>query len=147
MVFEFIAKNKRFLLLLSLLILSSNSWAQVNLQFSKPITMGGYICATPWSGGCSGYQLSAGDTVPAGKIWKIVFIGAGGSTALYPRFAVNGAELNGWSTANKQMWASPQPIWLNSGDRFAFYSDNCGHYGTSTLTMVVNVLEFNKGSM
>lgn len=146
MVSEFIAKNARFLLVLSLMFVTFNSWAQVNLQFSKPITMGGVLCGGINST-CSGFQGWDGDTVPAGKIWKIEFIGAGGSAALCPRFAVNGAELNGWSTANKQMWASPQPIWLNSGDRFAFYSDNCGFFGTSTFTWVVNVLEFNKGSL
>jgi hypothetical protein len=147
MVFDIIAKNKRFLLLLSLVFLSSNSWAQVNLQFSKPITMGGVLCGGINNNGCIGFRSWDGDTVPAGKIWKIEFIGAGGSANLCPRFAVNGAELKGWSTANKQMWASPQPISLNSGDRFAFYYDVCGYFGTSTFPWVVNVLEFNKGSM
>ena len=146
MVSNFIFKNARFLLVLSLVFMTSNSWAQVNLQFSKPITMGGVLCGGINSV-CIGFRGWDGDTVPAGKIWKIEFIGAGGSAGLCPRFAVNGAELNGWSTANKQMWASQQPIWLNSGYRFSFYSINCGFYGTSTFTWVVNVLEFNNGSL
>ncbi len=147
MVFEFIAKNKRFLLLLSLLILSSNSWGQVNLQFSKPITMGGYICATPWSGGCSGYSLSAGDTVPAGKIWKVEFLGAGGYAGLCPRFSINGVELNGWNPNQNKLWSNLQPIWLDSGDYFTFTTQTCGSLNSPNLiSWTVNVIEFNKGA-
>ncbi len=126
-------------------LLCTSLWGQVNLQFSKPITMGGVLCGGVNSN-CTGYKSWNRDAVPAGKILKIEFIGAGGTAALCPRFSVNGAELNGWNTVNKQIWASPQPIWLDSGDRFLFYSDNCGFYGTSTFTWVVNVLEFNKGT-
>jgi hypothetical protein len=137
--------NKYIALIAVLLLTMGTSKSQVNLQFSKPITFSGTLCGgvnshlTPT---CTNH--SDGDTVPVGKIWKIEFIGAGGSTALCPRFSVNGAELNGWSTSNKQLWESAQPIWLNSGDRFLFYIDNCGSYGTFYTTWVVNVLEFNK---
>jgi hypothetical protein len=147
MVFDIIAKNKRFLLLLSLVFMSSNSWAQVNLQFSKPITMGGYICAAPWLGGCSGYSLSAGDTVPVGKIWKVEFIGAGGYSSLCPRFSINEVELNGWNPNQNKLWSNLQPIWLDSGDYFTFTTQNCGSLNSPNLmSWTVNVIEFNKGA-
>lgn len=144
MVFDFIANYKRFLLLLSLVFMTSNSWAQVNLQFSKPITMGGVICAAYlYQSSCAGYQLSGGDTVPAGKIWKVEFIGAGGSGVLCPKFSINGMELNGWDPNQNKLWGNLQPIWLNSGDYFTFEPRTCGNLNSAQLLYwTVNVLEF-----
>jgi hypothetical protein len=128
-------------------LLCTSLWGQVNLQFSKPITISGVVCGGI-NNNCAGssYKTFDGDTVPSGKVWKIQFIGTGGNTSLCQRFQVNGAELNGWDTSNKQMWASPQPIWLNSGDYFLFYTAACSSFGTFTFSWVVNVLEFDKGT-
>lgn len=117
---------------------------QVNLQLSKPLTLGGVICATyQTQSSCSGYQLSAGDTVPAGKIWKVEFIGAGGSGVLCPKFSINGMELNGWDPNQNKLWGNLQPIWLNSGDYFTFEPRTCGNLNSAQLLYwTVNVLEF-----
>jgi hypothetical protein len=126
-------------LLVMMLLLGIKASTQGNLQFNQVLTFTGSVGITGPNAVTSPIQ-----TVPAGKVWKIEYVGgtASNQSSGNVRFGIqmnSGISMVYWHTLVDQNIC---PIWLKASDNLQFYYHNPG--GTAqTCSYIISVVEFN----
>lgn len=135
-------KNVLFILFV---IVRVFTYAQGNLEFNQVLTHSGGVLVGQF--GIKSY--SPIQTVPAGKVWKIEWIGASfvsNGTNPSLSFATWGITINTQDVAlstNNAVTSLNAPIWLKAGDNLSFVSGGNGIAGS--VKYVFSIIEFNVG--
>lgn len=127
--------KKILIISLFVLFVAGNAFSQGNsLVFNQVLTFAkSNVTVSPYVIG----------TVPAGKVWKIEYMGSFRNSYVNT-FSINtGSEENEYSVfAYETLKANPTPhgpIWLKAGDVLKIYLGN----GSYPITYFVSVIEFN----
>jgi hypothetical protein len=120
---------KNLLLLIITCALSSSLFAQGNLQFNQVISGTGILATN---------GVSANQTVPTGKVWKI-------------------ESISGWNDGGSRLGLTVNtisvpvsgnvlfPVWLKAGDvlRFTLLTNPGTGYANGPMNYIYSIIEFN----
>jgi hypothetical protein len=119
------------IVVIALFFLATTSFAQGNLQFNQVISGTGVLATN---------GVSANQTVPTGKVWKIESINGWSSNDVGSRLGMTINTISVPVSGNVQF-----PVWLKAGDvlKFTLLTNPASGYATGPMNYIYSIIEFN----